>query len=1354
MPGAPFAVTSDRCGSMLAAGASCDLTLTYTPSGTSAQSGTFFVGYSDSTGGGLGVSKPLMGTPTSGALLVISSCCGGGGGGGSGGGPPTFDFGTTGQPQSRSVTVTNVGGADATNLALSGLTAPFSLTNNGCGATLARGSSCTATVVFTPAGNGTASATLTATYQGGGAPADAIFTGTSTTRALLVTTECQGCGGGDTDFGTSGTPLTRTLYVYNAGGATTTMLSLGGVASPFSLSANTCGATLAPGSACSVSVTFTPPAGSSMAYSGRLDVTYSDAAGALPVVSRGLTATAIDRALVLVTDCPECGSSQGQGVYDFGTSGQPRSSTFVVKNLGSRDATALSVGSLAAPFSVASTTCAATLAAGTSCSVTVTFTPSGSSQATATLSVLYSDTAGTRPDATRALSGTSTNRALLSMTECTSCGGFGGGGEGIPTTDFGTSGQPVQRQIFVVNSGAQAATMVAFTAGAPFSVADGCGGTLAAGATCSITVTFTPSGAGTANVQLSLSYRDTAGTLPSVPRNLSGTSVDRALLTIIDCDFCGGGGGGGGGPPPPYDFGVTGLSRTQTFTIRNQGFRPTTTLSATALTAPFSIVPIDCPAALAPGSSCRIGVSFTPSGAATSTATLRITYADSGGALPDATRALTATSTDRALLQVSDCQNCGGGGGGGGGIPTTDFGVTGQPVTRTIYVFNTGGAATTALSVSGLSATRFSAGTGCPAVLARGMGCSFDVTFTPSGDGPATATLSLDYSDAAGALPSHTRTLSGTSTSHALLQVSDCQFCGGGGGGGGGIPTTDFGVSGQPVTRTLYVTNRGAVPTVSIAVSGLSSTLFSASGGCSGALAPNATCSFSVTFTPSGSGAASATLSLDYADASGMRPSVLQGLAGTSTSRALLTLQDCAMCGGGGGGFGTPPPYDFGTTGTPKSNGFVLRNTGALTATLGTIGGLAGTPFSASGCPATLPAGQSCTLNVTFSPTADGTFSATMSIPYSDTGGMLPPVTRALTGTGNTRASIVIQDGCCGGNPPPGSPYDYGTWGVPIAHRFIIQNQGGSPTTMLSLSVPPPFSISTTFNSCTNMLPTNGMCEVDVVFSGAASGSQALQVVATDSQGVRPAVTRDLTATATAQPLVVILDDTQTPQPGSMQSGPASYGTVGTPRARTFSVFNIGGADVTNLGLAMPPGAQFDFGTPGYPGGGTCGASLPRSATSGCTVVMTFTPPSGSTATFNGTLALSYGAASTATRAVTATATNRALLVLQDNTCGEGCQPLGFAPASMSMPSTRFVRLENNGALTADMIVPTLPSPFSIDPTGSNCGMTLAAGTSCNLTLEFRPSTSGNFMGQLNVTYRDTLGALPSLMRTLEGMGL
>src|SRR5207248_2746845 len=109
-------------------------------------------------------------------------------------------------------------------------------------------------------------------------------------------------------------------------------------------------------------------------------------------------------------------------------------------------------------------------------------------------------------------------------------------------------------------------------------------------------------------------------------------------------------------------------------------------------------------------------------------------------------------------------------------------------------------------------------------------------------------------------------------------------------------------------------------------------------------------------------------------------------------------------------------------------------------------------------------------------------------------------------------------------------------------------------------------------------------------------------------------------------------------------------GTTGVPQQRDFTVFNVGGADVTDLGLAMPLDTGFSFpgGFPGTPANG-CGPVLAKSATAGCSLSVMFTPPASSTATFNGTLALGYAGGLTATRALTATATNRALINLGDN---------------------------------------------------------------------------------------------------------
>ncbi len=94
-----------------------------------------------------------------------------------------------------------------------------------------------------------------------------------------------------------------------------------------------------------------------------------------------------------------------------------------------------------------------------------------------------------------------------------------------------------------------------------------CGATLAAGATCTVVVTFTPSGTATLFGQVRVSYSD-GGTPATATRAVTGTPTARAHVTVAEffgpnnCTNCG-----------PFGFGTVAVGSTieQTFTVYNTG---------------------------------------------------------------------------------------------------------------------------------------------------------------------------------------------------------------------------------------------------------------------------------------------------------------------------------------------------------------------------------------------------------------------------------------------------------------------------------------------------------------------------------------------------------------------------------------------------------------------------------------------------------------------------------------------------------------------------------------------------------------------------------------------------------------
>jgi len=156
---------SNTCGSALAAGASCTISVTFTPLDKNQRVAMLEISDSDPASP-QAVSLSGIGTAVSLSAKKLSF-----------GNQPV---GTTSTPQN--VTLTNVGN---TQLNFFGLTIvgksrmDFSQTNN-CGASIAAHTSCTITVTFTPTVAGTRGATVRITDDGGGSPQKVPLTGTGT----------------------------------------------------------------------------------------------------------------------------------------------------------------------------------------------------------------------------------------------------------------------------------------------------------------------------------------------------------------------------------------------------------------------------------------------------------------------------------------------------------------------------------------------------------------------------------------------------------------------------------------------------------------------------------------------------------------------------------------------------------------------------------------------------------------------------------------------------------------------------------------------------------------------------------------------------------------------------------------------------------------------------------------------------------------------------------------------------------------------------------------------------------------------------------------------------------------------
>jgi hypothetical protein len=275
-----------------------------------------------------------------------------------------------------------------------------------------------------------------------------------------------------------------------------------------------------------------------------------------------------------------------------------------------------------------------------------------------------------------------------------------------------------------------------------FSRVNNCGTSLAASASCTIDVTFIPTGSGNRTATLNVVAGGMTLTVP-----VSGTAVSPSATAA----------------PSPLAFGnqlVNTTSATQVITLTNTGIGPLFYSSvalcsssfgncstSSSTTGQFALQSNTCPAILAVGDNCVITLTFRPTSTGNKTAYLRITdgagtqavQLSGTGVAPSASRTpsslnfgnqRTGTTSAARIVTLSNS----------GVVPLTFAGVT----------------------ITGSGASQFNQTNNCPAVLDPASlpggtsSCTISVTFSPTSTGSKSATLRM--TDGAG---TQTTSLSG-----------------------------------------------------------------------------------------------------------------------------------------------------------------------------------------------------------------------------------------------------------------------------------------------------------------------------------------------------------------------------------------------------------------------------------------------------------------------------------------------------------------------------------------------------------------------------------------------------------------
>ena len=393
-------------------------------------------------------------------------------------------------------------------------------------------------------------------------------------------------------------------------------------------------------------------------------------------------------------------------------------------------------------------------------------------------------------------------------------------------------------------------------------------------------------------------------------------------------------------------------SNPQTISLTNVG---TGTVTISSLTSSGAYAQTNNCTSLAVAGSCTVNVIFSPVTPGTLTGAVAIAYAAAGspqsvnltGTGVGPTASLSPTSLTYAPQLVGTAS-----------------------ATQAMTLTN-GGNANLAISSITPSGDFRLAGKSCGSTVAPGRSCNINIYFKPTATGTRTGTLTV--ADNAFNSP-QTASLTGTGIQPAAtLSSTSLTFA-----------TQLVGTTSPAQRVTLTNTGSATLSITSISTAGRDPGDFAQTNTCGPSLAVGANCTISITFTPATSHARSASVRISD-NAPGGQQRIL--LTGTGTVVNLA-----------------PPSLNFGnqTVGTTGPAQIVtLTNAGSTTLSMYGIaitGTNAGDFAQTNTCGKGVASHQSCSISVTFKPTAKGTRTAAVSV--SDNGGGSPQaVTLAGTGT-------------------------------------------------------------------------------------------------------------------------------------------------------------------------------------------------------------------------------------------------------------------------------------------------------------------------------------------------------------------
>ncbi len=509
-------------------------------------------------------------------------------------------------------------------------------------------------------------------------------------------------------------------------------------------------------------------------------------------------------------------------------------------------------------------------------------------------------------------------------------------------------------------------------------------------------------------------------------------------------------------------------------------------------------------------------------------------------------------------------------------------------------------------------------------------------------------------------------------------------------------------------TKTVTLTSSGttALTVNSAAITGTGFTV-------SGATFPltlNAgqSATLTVQYKPTATGAASGQLTINSNSASGSSVAVALSGTGAAATSPQLTVSAASLA------FGNV------TVKTASTKTVTLTSSGTSALTVNSAA-ITGTGFTVSGAtfPLTLNAGQSATLTVQFKPTATGAVSGQLTISSNSTTGSTTAV--ALSGTGAAASSPQLTVSAAS-----------------LAFGSITVNTASTKTVTLTSSGTSALKVNSaaitgagfTVSGATFPLTLNAgqSATLTVQFKPTATGavSGQLTISSNSTTGSTTTVALSGTGAAAANPQLTV----------SASSLP--FGNVTVNTAATLSVtLTSSGTSALTVNSAAITGTGFTIVASSFPTTLNAGQSV--------TLQIQFKPTA--TGAVSGQLTINSNSTTGSTTTVALSGTGVAAANPQLTVSAAS---LAFGSVTLNTASTKTVTLTSSGtsALTVNSAAIT-GAGYTVS--GATFPLTLNAGQTATLTVQFDPTVAGAASGQLTISSNSTTGSTTTV--ALSGTG-